>query len=127
MKKCVALTVVVCAMGLALPFLLPTISAQTPNPSRVIPTWPVNCSLEAKGEYSRGAVLLNSGLRYVCANVRSKEWQPIGVTWVRVELLGNDLVLSGGSAPGLCERSRAKPGSAASSLVHEPEPSRRDA
>jgi hypothetical protein len=99
-----ALAVTVCAYVLSLSFPSPAVTAQTRNR----PTWPVFCSREPRGEYSRGAVLLVAGSRYACAKVRNSDWQPGGVTWVRVELVGNDFVLSSPSARGLCERSNPK-------------------
>src|SRR5438105_2978945 len=96
-----ALFVAACVIALAP--ACPDSNAQTPGIPVASLTRPINCA-GPNGEYSRGAVLLNEGSRYVCANVRSRDWQPVGVTWVRVEVLGNELVLSPPLAPGLCER-----------------------
>ena len=49
-------------------------------------------------------MVLDRGARYVCANVRSKEWEPAGVAWVHVDARGNDFILSGPSIRGECER-----------------------
>lgn len=99
-KKRVALIVALSVIALAVAFLSTTMTAQT---TRVIPT-PLNCSIKGQGEYSRGAVVLDRGARYVCANVRSKEWEPAGVAWGHVDARGNDFILSGPSIRGECER-----------------------
>jgi len=76
--------------------------AQTSPSSSV--SWLTSCVWESKGDYSRGAALLVNGTRYVCANLRNPDWQPAGVTWVRVDLVGTDLVLARPSSPGFCAR-----------------------
>src|SRR6185436_8280534 len=100
--KRAALVVAVFVFALASLFPSTVLKAQT-NISPASFTWATNCK-GPNGEYSRGAVLQNAGFRYVCVNVRSREWTSVGVTWVRVEVLGSELVLSRSSAPVLCER-----------------------
>src|ERR1044071_1125540 len=103
-SKSVALILAVCFIVVAFAFQPTTSHAQNTRVPALASAWPENCVIEQKGEYSRGAVLLDRGVRYVCANARKKDWQPMGFTWVRVELRGNDFVLLGPTALGECER-----------------------